>query len=203
MRRRVLPAPCVLCRSAVRSCLLRLADLEFFELRWSSWTIDETRRKILDLSPTLDPRGLDWVIAEMRDACPGADVLDHEARLETIPSWVEDYHLLAAARAGRVDAIVVIDRKRISAEACAELGISVVTLDNLLCWCWERNEHAVMQAFIEQAVERSYSLEQMFERLVRDFGGWAPNFVEQVLQTYAPHQSRSVRPSARRRGSAY
>ncbi len=195
-RRRVLTDASVLSPRVARSILLRLADVGFFEIQWTSEIIQEMRQMILAKTPLLGRHSLNPLVHYMRVAYPNADVLDSDVldtqeKLEVIPPQIKGYHIILAAVAGKVDSIVTVDRDRFATEICGDLGIGVITLDALLCSCWEDDEHALLQALIEQAVDRSCSsLEEMFQRVVLPLNAYAPAFIQRVLGTYSPPSDR-------------
>jgi predicted nucleic acid-binding protein len=174
MRRRVLADASVLYPNAQRNILFRLADSGFFEVRWSSAIIAEFRRNILTEQPELQSRNLERSIELMRDMFPQADVLDYEAELARVPDHVRDPHVLAAAIAARVDAVVTADRRRITPEPFSSAGIAVLSLDMLLCQCLDEDSRLVEQLLIEEGAQKGISLIEVLSAV----SSQAPDFVE-------------------------
>src|SRR6266487_6731315 len=125
-RRRVLTDASVLSPRVARSILLRLADVGFFEIQWTSEIIQEMRQMILAKTPLLGRHSLNPLVHYMRVAYPNADVLDSDVldtqeKLEVIPPQIKGYHIILAAVAGKVDSIVTVDRDRFATEICGDL----------------------------------------------------------------------------------
>jgi hypothetical protein len=174
-----------------------LVDTGFFDLRWSSLIIDDACRWILKNRPSLNARDLHAIWEDVYDAYPEATVLDEEARqtAEQLKKFELDdlrsreLHILAAAVTSEVDSIVTTHVAKASIPIYGKFGIAVLSLDMLLCQCWKHNEYLVLQTFIEQAVERSYSPSEMFNHLVYPLYNDAPEFVLRVIGTYTPDET--------------
>lgn len=95
---------CVLYPAHLRDTLLRLAERNLYQARWSSDVIEELRRNLVKAD--VASGSVDGLIKEMLAAFPEAEVKDYQVFIETVTCHPKDRHVLAAAVRGEVGAIV-------------------------------------------------------------------------------------------------
>jgi hypothetical protein len=171
---------------ALRNVLLRLADAGVIVPFWTSESFAEMRSGVLAEQPKLNGHDLDRTIQLMRDMFPEADVLDYEAELENLPTRIPEKHMLAAAMAARVDAVVTTDRRRFAPELYGYAGIAVLTPDMLLCECLDDDDVPVLLLLNEEGVEKGISLIEVLVALYSQ----TPLFVERVIKLLLPGISK-------------
>lgn len=122
---------CVLYPQSLCDTLLRMADSEFFELRWSRRILDELER---NLAERVGDEGAARRRQAMTDAFDGAEV-DPDAidRLEPkMDNDPKDRHVLAAAVAAGAQAVVTANVKDFPDASADRYGIEIVHPDEFL-----------------------------------------------------------------------
>lgn len=161
--------------------LLRLADRGFFRPIWSHEILDEVRESLVRRG--LDPLKIERRIAVMDDHFPEALMEDIDRFLEAVPDQVEadDRHVVAAALAGKADAIVTNDLEDFPPDALAALNLEVQSLDEFLLNQWTLDADAVTQVLreLEEDLRRPpMTLADVFNALEQH----APEFVDVLRQ---------------------
>lgn len=112
--------------------LLRLADRGLFRPIWSREILDEVQESLERRG--IDPAKIERRINVMEAHYPDAMAEDVVRFLSAVPDEVEadDRHVVAAALAGKADAIVTNDIGDIPAGALTALSIDVQSLDTFL-----------------------------------------------------------------------
>jgi predicted nucleic acid-binding protein len=90
----------------LRDALLRVAETEVFQVRWSEQILREAARNIKANRPDLDPAGIDGSFDDMRQSFDDAMVTGYQALIPVMSNHSKDRHVLAAAIVGRADVIV-------------------------------------------------------------------------------------------------
>lgn len=129
--------------------LLRLVERGLFRPVWSREILDEVRESLERRG--LDPRKVARRIEVMVDHFPEALVDDVEPFLEIVPLEVDadDRHVVAAALAGKADAIVTNDLNDFPAAPLSRVGLEVQSLDAFLLNQWTLDTNAVVDALRE------------------------------------------------------
>ena len=109
--------------------LLRQAERGLFRPVWSKETLDELVRSIRSRRPDPDDDQLRRRVEQMELAFPEAMVEGTDAHRAAVPAAVDPggVHVVAAAIAGRADAIVTHNLRHIPPDAVGTLGIVVPT----------------------------------------------------------------------------
>ncbi len=109
----------------------------------------------------------------MKAAFPEAMVEDITPHLASVPSEVDgaDHHVVAAALAGRADAVVTNNLTHFPADQLASLGLDVQSLDDFLLNQLTLDPATVVDVLVEMEADR--------ER--------PPNTVEELLAALKPH----------------
>ena len=155
--------------------LLRLADRGLFRPIWSREILDEVQE-------SLERRGIDSGKIERRISVmeahyPEAMAEDVGRFLSAVPDAVEadDRHVVAAALAGKADAIVTNDLDDIPPDALSELSIEVQSLDSFLLNQLTLDPDAVYEVFAE--IEDDLRRPPMtIDDVVNALGQHAPDF---------------------------
>ncbi len=96
----------VLYPAYLRDALLRLAEAEVYQVRWSRRILDEMSRNVLKNNPDLPEESMVRLVRTMERAFPDAMVTGHETLIPGMTNDQKDRHVLAAAIRGRADVIV-------------------------------------------------------------------------------------------------
>ena len=125
--------------------LLRIAETEVFQVRWSERILDEALRNIKANTPEVGAT-VDLRFKDMRAAFDDAMVTGYEALEPVMTNAEEDRHVLAAAIVGRADVIVTKNLDDFPVEALAPYGMDVQHPDEFLCNQWELDEETMVEA---------------------------------------------------------
>jgi predicted nucleic acid-binding protein len=163
----------------LRDALLRVAQTEVFQVRWSEEILGEAARNIKADRPDLDPAIIDRSFDDMRQSFDDAMVTGYQALVPVMGNHSKDRHVLAAAIVGRADLIVTKNLVHFPDRALNPYGIDAQHPDEFLCNQWDLDEEAVAEA-IERwqgCLSRPpLTIEQLLERL----GRHAPTFCQLV-----------------------
>lgn len=129
--------------------LLRLADRGLFRPVWSREILDEVQRSLERRGR--DPAKIERRIRVMETYFPDSMAEDVARFLPAVPEQVEhgDRHVVAAALAGKADAIVTNNLDDFPAGAVAALAIEIQSLDAFLLNQWSLDPAAVREVLAE------------------------------------------------------
>jgi len=165
----------------LRDALLRLAEAEIYQVRWSRQILDEMARNVLKNNPDLPEERMDRLVRTMEKAFPDAMVTGHETLIPGMTTDPKDRHVLAAAVRGRADVIVTSNVRDFPPEACEPYDVAVQTPDEFLRYQWGIGDPdfllGVFEDWASHLKNPPLALEELLERLARV----APNFGETVL----------------------
>ena len=163
--------------------LLRLAERGLYRVVWSEEILAEVHESLVRRE--LDEGRIRRRIQMMREAFPEAQVDDIAPFLGGVPAEVEhdDYHVVAAALAGKADAIVTNNLAHCPAAALTALGIDVQSLDEFLLNQWTLDPETVLDALLEMEADRDRPPRTVPE-LLDALEPHAPEFVA-AIQTEA------------------
>jgi len=110
--------------------LLRLAERGLFRIVWSDPILNEVRDSLVRRG--FDDARIRRRIEMMKVGFPEAMVDDITPHVGSVPADVDDddHHVVAAALAGKADAIVTNNFRHFPAEHLAPLGLDVQSLDD-------------------------------------------------------------------------
>lgn len=124
---------CVLYPAALRDFLLRLAEVELVQPRWSDRILDECFRSILRDRPDLTEESLRRTRAAMGHAFPDARVTFEESLVESLAlPDPDDRHVPAAAIRASATVIVTFNLKDFPSATLMALGIRAVHPDDFV-----------------------------------------------------------------------
>lgn len=134
--------------------LLRLAERRLFRPLWSRDILDEVLRSLMGRG--FPEAAITRRIAMMEEAFPEAMVDWDTHFLNSVPSAVDpaDRHVVAAALAGRADAIVTRNLRHFPADALHSVGLEVQDLDAFLLNQWTLDQQAVEDSLTEMESDR-------------------------------------------------
>lgn len=168
---------CVLYPFALRDTLLRLAELELYDPRWSDEILEEMSRNLVQRHGATVEQ-VDRIVAAMTAAFGGASVpADLVARL--IPAMTnheKDRHVLAAAQASGAEAVVTLNLADFPEEATQPLGIDAIHPDDFLQTLFAIDASGVVDALVRQAADLTrpaWSFEELLDALARTVPGFA------------------------------
>jgi predicted nucleic acid-binding protein len=159
--------------------LLRLAETEVFQVRWSEEILQEAIRNIKRNNPSIDPADIDRRFRAMRESFDEAMVTGYESLEPVLTNHPKDRHVLAAAIVGRANVIVTENLSDFPAETLDPYDIDAQHPDNFLCNQWELDEE-IMVAAIEQWLKDLTNPPLTLDQLLQTLDRHVPQFCEIV-----------------------
>lgn len=162
------------------SVLLRAAEADLYQPRWSEAILAELARSLKRRRPDLDPVRIDRRIADMRSTFPEAMVTGYEALVPIMRNDPKDRHVLAAAV--RVNAAVIVTENvtDFPVFACEPYQITVQTADEFLLYLWYLDPDAMSEVLKQEAAILRNPPKTVRE-LVETLSSIAPAFAATVL----------------------
>lgn len=136
----------VLIPNALCDFLLRLAEEELYQPRWSPAILDEVRRHV-----PVSPAAIDRRIAFMNAAFEDALVTGYEVLIDQMGNDPKDRHVLAAAVAAGADSIITCNLRDFPLAACQPHGVVAEHPDTVLLDLWAREPRTLLRVLGEQA----------------------------------------------------
>jgi hypothetical protein len=173
---------CALYPFHLRDTLLRLADREFYDVRWSGEILNEMSRNLIE-NHGMSPEGAQHLVDQMQAYFPEA-MVPAEAIGHLIPVMTndeKDRHVLAAAQACGAEAVITSNLKHFPETSTAPLGIDAIHPDDFLQTLFAIDPALVNLVLEEQAadlIDPPFTVDEVLEALHRD----APEFVSLVQQ---------------------
>lgn len=146
---------CVLYPLPLRDTLLRCAEENLYEVRWSRRILDEVARNLVKDRRAAAAQACE-LVAAMRRAFEDAEIPDRaiaefEPRMTNEPA---DRHVLATAVASDEGAVIVtFNLRHFPAAACQPFGVDVSHPDAFLCSLYERAPTGVHAVLNQQAAD--------------------------------------------------
>lgn len=178
---------CVLYPLPLRDTLLRCAEQDLYEVRWSRRILDEVVRNLVEddrATPAQAAKLIDAMQRAFEDAeIPAPAIASLEPRMTNESA---DRHVLAAAVASNdAKTIVTSNLRHFPAAACQPFGVKVAHPDAFLCNVYERAPTGIHAVLDQQAADLNRP----------------PMTVEDVLDRLHPHVPEFItRLRAGRRG---
>jgi predicted nucleic acid-binding protein len=172
---------CALYPYSLRDTLLRLAEIELYDIQWSDRIIDEMRRNLVENVAVPEERA-DRMVNAMNNAFEGATVASEPIALleHAMTNDEKDRHVLAAAVVSRSEIIVTFNVKHFPEAALEPLGVEAVHPDDFLQTLLAIDAQAVVETLRQQAadmVDPPFSFDELLGAL--DTAG-VPEFVALV-----------------------
>ena len=120
--------------------LLRVAETQVFQVRWSERILEEAARNVKANNPRLDPGVIDRRFRQMRESFEDAMVTGYELLEPVMTNHPKDRHVLAAAIVGRANVIVTKNLSDFPAVALTPYDVDAQHPDIFLCNQWELDE---------------------------------------------------------------
>jgi predicted nucleic acid-binding protein len=180
----------VLYPAYLRDALLRLAEAEVYQVRWSRQILDEMSRNVLENNPSLSEENMERLVRAMERAFPEAMVTGHEPLIPSMINDTKDRHVLAAAIRGRADVIVTSNVRDFPPEACEPYDVDVQTPDEFLSYQWEIEDPDYLLGVLENWASALRSPPLALEELLEKLSSTTPNFSETVLAFSRERASR-------------
>ncbi|MFC7527617.1 PIN domain-containing protein [Actinoplanes sp. GCM10030250] len=136
----------VLIPNALCDLLLRLAEEELYQPRWSPAILDEVRRHV-----PVSPAAIERRIACMNAAFEDALVTGYESLIGQMDNDPKDRHVLAAAVTAGADSIITCNLRDFSPAACRPHGVVAEHPDVVLLDLWAREPRTLLRVLGEQA----------------------------------------------------
>lgn len=161
--------------------LLRLAERGLFRIVWSDQILAEAHESVVRRG--FDESRIRRRIEVMKAAFPEAMVEDVAPHLPSVPPEVDndDHHVVAAALAGKADAVVTNNLMHFPAEALTPLGVDVQSLDGFLLNQWTLDPATVLNALMEMEEDRDRPPRTVAE-LLAALEPHAPSFAAAVAE---------------------
>jgi predicted nucleic acid-binding protein len=162
----------------LRDTLLRMAEAEPYDLRWSDQILDEVTLVADRRATDTQARRLIEVMTDAFDgaAVPHAAIEKLEASMTNHP---KDRHVLAAAVAGDAQAVVSLNLRHFPPEACEAFAVEALHPDEFLLDLYSLAPRTVHAALTHQAAtlrRPPMTLSDLLDRLAPT----APSFAEAV-----------------------
>jgi hypothetical protein len=153
----------------LRDTLLRIAETELYDPYWSERILDEVVRNLVEDRRATEEQATKLTGA-MRGAFDGAAVPEHAVRrLEpAMTNDAKDRHVLAAAVASDVQAIVTLNLKHFPPETCEPFAIEPMHPDDFLLDLYELAPAVVAGAIERQAAvlkRPPMTIDELLDRL--------------------------------------
>ncbi len=116
---------CALYGAALSDTLLRLAEQDAYQPRWSSDVLDELSRN-LQLHAGLAPERAARRIAHMEESFPAARVTGYGHLIDSMQCNPKDRHVLAAASQAHCQVLVTFNLRDFPGHSVRRLGLTVV-----------------------------------------------------------------------------
>jgi predicted nucleic acid-binding protein len=162
----------------LRDTLLRVAETGLYEPRWSERILDEVRRNLIAKRGATDTQA-DGLLDAMRRAFDTAAVSERAIeRLEpAMTNDPKDRHVLATAVAANAQAIVTLNLKHFSSDACEPFAVEPVHPDAFLLDLYSFDPDTAFEVVERQAAALTrppMTIEELLDRLAVT----VPNFVQ-------------------------
>lgn len=170
---------CVLVPVTLADTLLRLAENGLFRPLWSTQILNETASAIETVHPNLTPEAARKRMDQMNQAFPDACVVSCAMNpiSATLPD-PKDIHVLAAAIAGRADAIVTNNLKDFPEDSLAAFGIHALHVDDFLLDNLDLSPDLTLRVLQEQSRATRNPAINLHTLLTRIEKAGAPRFAE-------------------------
>jgi predicted nucleic acid-binding protein len=145
----VLLDTCVLLKSYLCDTLLSVAEEGAFRPLWSDHILAELRRNLVKAGAKQE--AVEHRLTQMTTYFPDARVTGYETLIGSMTNDPKDRHVLAAAVAGRADALVTENLRDFPSASVSHLGITVAGQDDFLSGLVELYPGAVLEALRRQA----------------------------------------------------
>ncbi|GGK51925.1 hypothetical protein Ppa06_07370 [Planomonospora parontospora subsp. parontospora] len=137
----------VLIPNALCDLLLRLAEENLLQPRWSPHILTEVQRHL----PSADPKVLSRRVDAMNAAFESAMVTGYERLIAEMTNHPKDRHVLAAAVHADADLIITCNLRDFPDESCDLHGIEVQHPDDFLLDLLDREPGTIDQVIREQS----------------------------------------------------
>lgn len=145
---------CVLYPASLRDCLLRLAEVELFDVKWSDRILVEATNALARdgrVTPEQSAHLMNHMDEAFEDACVSAEAI---APLEVgMSNHPKDRHVLATAVACGAQRVVTLNLKDFPSEACDPHGIEAEHPDDFLLAMLDLAQSRVLRALRQQAAD--------------------------------------------------
>lgn len=170
---------CVLYPAHLRDTLLRAAEADLYDPRWSDDILAEMERNLV--ADVLTPEQVRHLGDEMRAAFPEALVRDYAALIPLMRNDPKDRHVVAAAVHAGAELIVTDNLRDFPTDALTPFSITAQSADAFLTLLYHINADSMIALVREQAA--SYrrpprTLGDVLDRLAIQ----APTFVKRVRE---------------------
>ena len=140
---------CVLYPAHLRDTLLRLAERELYDARWSDDILDELERSLLRNG--LKQISIDHMLAEMRSHFPEAKITGYQSLVASMTCHPKDRHVLASAVRAKASAIATFNLRDFPIAALEPHEVDVIHPDEFLLDLLDLKPPLVIDDIREQA----------------------------------------------------
>lgn len=182
---------CALYPFHLRDTLLRLAERELYDVRWSAEILNEMSGNLIEnhaMSAGDAHRLIDTMQTYFPEAMVPAGTIEH--LIPVMTNDEKDRHVLAAAQASGAEAVITSNLKHFPESSTAPLGIDAIHPDDFLQTLFAIEPALVNLVLEEQAadlIDPPFTVEEVLEVLHRD----APGFVHLVRQFRSATKQRT------------
>jgi predicted nucleic acid-binding protein len=136
----------------LRDTLLRAAELELYQARWSRDILAELQRVLVEHRRT-DETQVRRLIRAMRAAFPEAEEVGYQSLIESMTNDPGDRHVLAAAVHAKADVLVTSNVRHFPKRSVEPHGIQVQSANAFLLERLEQAPEQMLRILWDQATE--------------------------------------------------
>lgn len=140
---------CVLYPAHLRDTLLRLAERELYDARWSDDILDELERSLL--RNRLKQTSVNHMLAKMRSTFSEAKITGYQSLVASMTCHQKDRHVLAAAVRAKASAIATFNLRDFPRAALDPYEVDVIHPDEFLLDLLDLEPPLVIDDIREQA----------------------------------------------------
>ena len=136
----------------LRDTLLRAAEMDLFQARWSRDILAELRRSLVARDKTSRAQ-VDHLLRTMRAAFPDAEEAGYRPLIKMMTNHPDDRHVLAAAVHAQAEVIVTSNLRHFPNSSVAPYGIRVQSADAFLLERLDQSPDQMTRILWDQAGE--------------------------------------------------
>ncbi|MFL5626463.1 MAG: putative toxin-antitoxin system toxin component, PIN family [Ktedonobacteraceae bacterium] len=178
----VVPDACVLFPAPLRDTILRAAQEDLYQVRFTEEILEEVRRNLVK-HEIMPPEKAQYLIAAISKHFEGSFVSPRKSLIKSMPNHPKDRHVLAAAVASKAGIIVTSNLKDFPNDLLAQYEVEAQSPDVFLTDLFHSDIERMARALVKQASalrKPSMTVPEVLERLKLH----APQFVDLVNKEF-------------------
>jgi predicted nucleic acid-binding protein len=177
----------VLFSAPLRDTLLRAAELDLYQVRWTPEILEEVRRNLSKKGKSSEAKAqrlIDTISSVFHDA---QVVEDYHSLIPLMTNHIKDRHVLAAAAASHAQTIVTFNLRDFPPSSLEPYGIVVLPPDSFLAQLFATHSDEMTAIISEQVNDLRnppLTLDQVLDALAKQ----APSFIQRMRARFAQIQ---------------